>query len=30
MIAAIYKCDLALEKFFSLGGIDLNAKDNSG
>jgi len=29
MIAAIYKCDAALETFFKYGGIDLKAVDNS-
>jgi len=29
MIAAIYKCDAALEVFFKYGGIDLKAVDNS-
>jgi len=30
MIAAIYKCDSALDMFFKYGGIELNAKDNAG
>jgi len=29
MIAAIYKCDAALEVFLRLGGTDLAAKDNN-
>jgi len=30
MIAAIYKCDAALETYFKFGGIHLTKKDASG